>query len=43
MAGQHHLCNEHELGKTPVDGEGQGSLVVSCIHGVPKSQTLLGD
>ena len=26
MAGQHHRCNEHELGQTPVDGEGQGGL-----------------
>ena len=26
MAGQHHQCNEHELGQTPGDGEGQGSL-----------------
>ena len=22
MAGGHHWCNEHELGQTPVDGEG---------------------
>ena len=27
MAGQHHRCNEHELGQTPGDGEGQGGLV----------------
>ena len=26
MAGWHHQCNEHELGKTPGDGEGQGGL-----------------
>ena len=26
MAGQHHRCNEHELGQTPGDGEGQGGL-----------------
>ena len=26
MAGWHHRCNEHELGKTPRDGEGQGGL-----------------
>ena len=26
MAGQHHQCNEHELGQTPEDGEGQGGL-----------------
>ena len=27
MAGQHHQCNEHELGRSPGDGEGQGGLV----------------
>ena len=26
MAGGHHQCNEHELGQTLGDGEGQGSL-----------------
>ena len=26
MAGWHHQCNGHELGQTPGDGEGQGSL-----------------
>ena len=26
MAGQHYWCNEHELGQTLVDGEGQGGL-----------------
>ena len=26
MAGRHHQCNEHELGQTLVDGEGQGGL-----------------
>ena len=26
MAGQHHWCNEHELGQTLGYGEGQGSL-----------------
>ena len=26
MAGWHHRCNEHELGQTPGDGEGQGGL-----------------
>ena len=25
--GRHHSCNEHELGQTPGDGEGQGRLV----------------
>ena len=27
MSGWHHWCDEHELGQTPEDGEGQGSLV----------------
>ena len=27
MAGQYHRWNEHELGQTPGDGEGQGGLV----------------
>ena len=26
MAGQHHWCNEHELGQTLRDGDGQGGL-----------------
>ena len=26
MAGRHHQCNEHELGQTLGDGEGQGGL-----------------
>ena len=26
MVGLHHQCNEHELGQTPGDGEGQGGL-----------------
>ena len=26
MAGWHHQLNAHELGQTPGDGEGQGSL-----------------
>ena len=26
MVGQHHQCNERELGQTPGDGEGQGGL-----------------
>ena len=29
MAVWHHQCNEHELGQTPGDGEGQGALA-SC-------------
>ena len=27
IAGRHHRCNEYELGQTPGDGEGHGSLV----------------
>ena len=27
MIGWHHRCNEHELGQTLGDGEGQGGLV----------------
>ena len=27
IAGQHHQCNEHELGQTPGDGKGHRSLV----------------
>ena len=27
MVGWHHWCNEHELGQTPGDGDGQGRLV----------------
>jgi len=26
MVGWCHQCNEHELGQTPGDGEGQGGL-----------------
>ena len=26
LVGCHHRCNAHELGQTPGDGEGQGSL-----------------
>ena len=33
MAGQHHWCNEHELGQTPGDGEGQGSLMCCSLWG----------
>ena len=42
MAGWHHWCNEHELGQTLGDGEGQGSLAC-CSHGLMKSQTRLGN
>ena len=33
MAGWHHQCNEHELGQTLVDSEGQGGLVCCCSWG----------
>ena len=33
MAGQHHQCNEHELGQTPGDGEGQGGLACCSPRG----------
>ena len=33
MAGWHHLCNEHELGQTLGDGEGQGSLMCCSLWG----------
>ena len=43
MAGSlRHQCNEHELGQTPGDGEGQGGLVC-CNPWVAKSWTRLGD
>ena len=29
MAGWCHQCNEHELGQTPGDGEGQGLILAS--------------
>ena len=35
MAGQHHRCNEHELGSTLRDSEGQGGL---ACHGCPWGQ-----
>ena len=34
MVGWHHLRDRHELGWTPGDGEGQGSLVCSCPWGL---------
>ena len=42
MAGRHHQCNEHELGQTLVDGEGQG-VWHAAVHGVAESQTHLGN
>ena len=42
MAGRHHQCNEHELGQTLGDGEGQGGLP-TAVSGITKSWTQLGD
>ena len=33
IAGWHHWCNEHELGQTPGDSEGQGGLVCCSLWG----------
>ena len=37
MAGWHHQCNEHELGKILADGEGQGGLVCCSRWGCKES------
>ena len=42
MAGQHHRCNEHELGQTLGDSEDREGRH-AAIHGVAKSQTWLGN
>ena len=39
MAGQHHWCNEHELGQTPRDGERQGGLACCSPWGHKESDT----
>ena len=39
MAGWHHQCNEHELGQTPGDGEGQGALACCSPRGHKESDT----
>ena len=39
MAGQYHWCNEHELGQTPGDGEGQGGLACCRPWGCKESDT----
>ena len=38
ISGWHHRCNGHELGQTPGDGEGQGSLC-PAVHRVTESDT----
>ena len=40
MAGQHHRCNEHELGQTLGDGEGQGSLACCSPWGLITSNNM---
>ena len=37
VAGQHHRCNEHELGQTPGDGGGQGGLECCSPWGCKES------
>ena len=37
MAGQYHQCNEHELGQTLGDGEGQGGLACCSPWGHKES------
>ena len=39
IAGQYHQWNEHELGQTPGDGEGQGGLVCCSPWGHKESGT----
>ena len=39
MVGRHHQCNEHEIGQTPGDGEGQGGLACCSSWGRKESDT----
>ena len=39
VAGQHHRCNEQELGQTPGDGERQGGLLCCGTWGRKESDT----
>ena len=41
MVGWHHRCNRHELGQTPGDGEGQGSLACCSPWGDKESDRTL--
>ena len=41
MVGEHHRCNGHELGQTPGDSEGQGSLAC-CSPWGPMDMTERG-
>ena len=42
VGGWHPRLDGHEFEKTPVDGEGQGSLC-AAVCGVAKSRTRLSD
>ena len=42
MHGQHDGCNEHELGQTLGDGEGQGGLVCCSPWGCKELDTTWG-
>ena len=39
MDGRHHRCHGHELGHTPVDGEGQRGLACCSPWGLRGSDT----
>ena len=39
MLGWHHWCNEHKLGQTPGDDEGQRSLACCSLWGLEESDT----
>ena len=41
MAGQHHQCNEHELGQITGDNEGQGGMVYCSPWGHKESDTTV--
>ena len=46
MAGWHHRCNDHELGQTSGDGDGQGGLACCSPWGLKESDmgvVQLGD
>ena len=42
MVGWHHRFNGHELGQTPGDGEGQGSLACYSLWGCKELERLNG-
>ena len=39
VAAWHHQCNEHQLGQTPGNDEGQGALACCCPCGSGESDT----